>query len=474
MEVSIQMSDKTLKDSTNYTTAPKSSRKKFPVFKVILGIILVSVITVGGYVLYKGYKVSSDIGLQLKPSNILKPKDPELKKDSTGKNTSVMIVGIDTRDTGNLMNTDTIIVATYNYETKNITMISIPRDFYVRIYPDKSTFSKINSVYAYNEQRKKGSGMDSLRNVVEELTNIEIQYYGMIDYQGFVQLIDAVGGVDVNVENSFTDYMYPKGVGYQTVSFKAGPQTMDGETALKYSRSRHSMNNNEGTDFARARRQQRVIEALMNTVMSSETLLNPQKIMNLMSAVQNNIRISEFTIDDIKAGINILKDFKNANGTVYSFVLDPSSGSSSLIKSQTDDVAGYIILPIEGIGKYTKIKEYVDLIRQDPHLYSENPMIYVYNTGLGYQPTYEKTQELRNEFKYLNIKYLGNLYTDKEGTYVFSNKENEFTYSTNILSKYIKPTATTKPDYVTTNLKGEDISVFFGKQITTTTQTSSL
>jgi LCP family protein required for cell wall assembly len=249
MEVSINMSDKVLKDSKSQPYVG-NGKKKLPIFKIILGILLTAVITAGGYLLYKGYKVSSDVGLQLNPSDIFQQKQPELKKDSTNKYTSVMIIGVDTREKGNLMNTDTIILATYNYETSDITMVSIPRDFYVRIYPDKTTFGKINSVYAYNEQKKKDSGMDRLKDVIKEMTGIEIQYYGIIDFNGFVELIDAVGGIYVNVENSFTDYQYPKGLGYQTVSFKEGPQTMDGETALKFSRSRHSAHNNEGTDFA--------------------------------------------------------------------------------------------------------------------------------------------------------------------------------------------------------------------------------
>jgi len=94
---------------------------------------------------------------------------------------------------------------------------------------------------------------------VEELVGEEIQYYAMIDLKGFVNLIDSLDGTYINVENSFTDYMYPadNNVGYQTVTFTAGPQTMDGDIALKYARSRHSMDNGEGSDFARARRQQK-------------------------------------------------------------------------------------------------------------------------------------------------------------------------------------------------------------------------
>jgi len=465
MEVSINMSDKEL--NRRRVPVPMGKKKRPSLLSLLLGVVLVAAVTTGGYLLYKGYKVSSDIGFQFSPGNILQPKkDPELKKDSTGKYTNVMLVGIDTREAGNLMNTDTIIVASYNYETKDVIMISIPRDFHVQTDPKKYWFNRINSVYAINEQRSKGSGLESLKKVVEEITTLEIQYYAMIDYKGFTELIDAVGGIYVNVENSFTDYMYPKGVGYQTVTFKAGPQLMDGDTALKYSRSRHSMHNNEGSDFARARRQQNVITSFRDTVLSSETLLNPKKVMDLMSAVQNNIKISEFTIDDIQAGINILKEFKEANGNTYSFVLDPSSGNSSLITSQNVvNTGAYAIGPIEGLGKYSKINEYVRLLLKNPQLYSENPSIYVYNAGLGYQETYKIAQELREEFKYMNIRFIGNLYSDKEGIYVYSNKEEEYGHSVDALSKYIKGASKSKPEFVTTNLRGENISILFGKEI---------
>ena len=465
MEVSINMSDKEF--NSRRIQIPASKKKKTSLLTLLLGVVLIATITTGVYLLYRGYKVSTDIGFQFSPGNILQPKEePELKKDSTGKYTNVMLVGIDSREKGNLMNTDTIIVASYNYKTKDIVMISIPRDFHVQTDPKRYWFNRINSVYAVNEQRSKGSGLEALKDVVEEITTLEIQYYAMIDYKGFTELIDAVGGVYVNVENSFTDFMYPKGQRYQTVRFKAGPQLMDGETALQYSRSRHSMHNNEGSDFARSKRQQNVIASFRDTVLSSEVLLNPKKIMNLISAVQNNIRISEFAIDDIQAGINILNDFKEANGETYSFVLDPSSGNSSLITSQNVvNTNAYAIGPIEGLGKYTKINEYVELLIMNPQLYSENPSIFVYNTGLGYQETYKIVQKLREEFKYINIRFIGNLYSDKEGIYVYSHKEGEFGYSVDTLSKYIKATSTRKPEFVTTNLRGEDISILFGKEI---------
>ncbi len=167
----------------------------------------------------------------------------------------------------------------------------------------------------------------------------------------------------INVENSFTDYNYPAETGYgtQTISFKAGPQLMNGDTALKYARSRQSQQNGEGSDYARAKRQHKVIDAFIKKVLSTETLLNPSKLMSLLSSVQDNIKISEFTIDDIQAGVNILKSLSGENSTssTYSFVLDPTLGNYFLIGPQTS--CGEYNIAKRGVRRYTKIKEYITL-----------------------------------------------------------------------------------------------------------------
>jgi len=469
MELSLNMTDKEIKKvkSVKRPDIKVGNISKKKVVKILISLVLITVVGSIFYFLYKGYKATKDIGFNFSPGQLIEQKkDPELKKDSTGKYTNVLIVGIDTRENTQLLNTDVIIVGSYNHETKDIVMISVPRDFHAQTHLDKLWFNKINSTYMVNEKKLPGSGLTALEQVVEGVTGLEIQYHAMIDFKGFVDLIDSVGGVYVNVDNSFTDYMYPLGTGYQTVSFKAGPQLMDGDTALKYSRSRHSQQNGEGSDYARARRQQKVIDALKDAVLSSETLLNPTKIMGLFSAIQNNVKVSEFDLEDVQAGVNILKSIKDDDkGSTYSFVLDPTAGNYSLISTNIVKNAGYAIAPKEGLGKYTNIHEYIQLTLNNPTLYSENPSIYVYDVGLGYQETYKKTQELRDHFKYLNIKFMGTKYRDKEGIHVFSHKDDEYSYSVNTLAKYLKIESTVKPEYITTRLNNENISILFGKTV---------
>jgi len=469
VEVSINLTDKEINNGKplKERSVQTHTKKKRP-FLTILFIFLVLVIGSGLYFGYKGYMTGKGIGLNLSPSDLIgKQKEPELKKDSTGAYTNILIVGIDTRTKLKTFNTDVIIVASYNHKTKDVVMISIPRDFCTKVNPSKTSYGKINSAYSIYEAKEKGSGLEGLKGIVEEITGMEIQYYTMINFNGFVELVDAVGGLYINVENSFTDYKYPAETGYgtQTISFKAGPQLMDGDTALKYARSRQSQQNGEGSDYARAKRQHKVIDAFIKKLLSTETLLNPSKLMSLLSSVQDNIKISEFTIDDIQAGVNILKSLSGENSTssTYSFVLDPTLGNYSLIGPQTS-CGEYNIGPKEGLGRYTKIKEYINLALNYPALYSENPSIYSYDTGLGYQNTKTKTDELKTKFKYLNIRFQGTKFNDKEGVYIYSNTTDKFSKSVDILASYLKITNKVKPEYLTT-ATGGDISILFGKEI---------
>lgn len=439
--------------------SPSKVKKVTKIILIIAAILLTVFLSYSGYIVYKAYKAGELMGLNLKPSDIISQEVPTLKKDSSGEYTNILLVGIDTRERGNLLNTDTIILASYNHKTQDVILLSIPRDLHVQINPDVFWFQRINSIYVTYEGKGEGKGLPRLREVVEEITGYEIQYHAMVDFKGFEQLIDSIGGIDVNVENSFTDYQYPEGNSYKKVSFQQGPQHMDGKTALEYARSRHSLQNSEGSDFARARRQQIVLSAVTERV-SLSSLLDPKSLMNLFNVVQDNIKISEFTINDIEAGIEVLKKFKD-EGETYSFVLDPSAGSGKLLKEDQS----YAIGPVEGLGKYGNIKKYLQNVWKNPALYEDDPVVRVYNTGLGYTETHAQYLKLVENFPYIKFIYTGTLYNDKESTVSYINKEKGFAHSLRPINDFIKPDSTQKPEYIQNSLNAEDITILYGKEI---------
>jgi hypothetical protein len=186
--------------------------------------------------------------------------------------------------------------------------------------------------------------------------------------------------------------------------------------------------------------------------------------MNLFNVIQDNVKISDFTLNDIEAGIRELKEF-NEKGETYSFVLDPTAGAGQLLTSQNVvNTGAYAIGPVDGLGNYEDIQEYIDYVLKLPTLYEENPVVRLYNTGLGYTETREKYLDMIEQFPYLRISYMGTLYNDKEGIVSYINKDEGFTSSLEILNRYLNPDSTEKPEYISTSLNAEDITILFGDE----------
>lgn len=259
--------------------------------------------------------------------------------------TNVLFLGVAGQDHDGSNLTDTIINFSLNLKNQNITMVSIPRDIWV-----KSLENKINAVYTIGENEATGAGVSLIQDAVYEITSMPIHYVAILDFDGFKDLINELGGIEVDVEKSFTDNWYPiKGkendlcngdpelkCRYETIAFNAGKQSMDGETALKFSRSRHSDNLEEGTDFARSNRQQKVITAIKNKILSASILLNPVKMNNL-----KNI------------GLKYLKIYPNLSDTEmsafasFAFSFNKSGNEVKTLNMDTGDEEnpGFLISP---------------------------------------------------------------------------------------------------------------------------------
>ena len=233
--------------------------------------------------------------------------------------------------------TDTIIFSSFQPSTSDVAMLSIPRDLAVPI-PGYG-YRKINNVNAYGELEEKGQGPVWASEIIGDLLDQDVHYYVKVDFNGFVDLIDAVGGIDVYVERAFTDYSYPTEDDLvQTISFEQGWQHMDGETALMFSRSRHGTNG-EGSDFARAARQQKILLAVKDQVLSTSTLLNPGRLDRVIETFQDNVSTNMSFWEMIKLA-RYAPDIELDN--VHLSVLD--SGPDSPLYSTTIN-GSYVLLP---------------------------------------------------------------------------------------------------------------------------------
>lgn len=189
---------------------------------------------------------------------------------------NVLLLGLDARDGGlAAANTDTLIVLTFDPLDRTAAMLSIPRDTLVAI-PGRGQ-DKINAAYSYG-------GPDLSRRTVEQLLGIPIHSYALIDFDAFTRIVDAVGGVFVDVKRPLRDEAYPTvDYGIERLVVLAGPQAMDGQAALRYARSRHDSN-----DFSRARRQQDVLAALRRRLAEGGLARLPGVVDRVGTAVETN------------------------------------------------------------------------------------------------------------------------------------------------------------------------------------------
>lgn len=248
--------------------------------------------------------------------------------------------------------TDTNIILSVKPSTKEVAMVSVPRDLGAKI-PDHG-LRKINYANAYGEALSQGAGGDFARQIFAETFNIDIPYYIRVDFKAFTELINEVGGVTVDVKNSFTDTMYPgPNDTYQTITFSAGRQNMNGDTALKFARSRHG-NNGEASDFARSKRQQQVLTALKEKLLSFGTYTNPAKVQNILSSLSNHVStnlsfgqmmylasLARETTGDMKTLVldnspsGFLTSGFSADGA---FILSPRTGNFKTINAAIADI----------------------------------------------------------------------------------------------------------------------------------------
>lgn len=274
--------------------------------------------------------------------------DRQLKGEERDR-INILLLGVGGKNHDGGWLTDTIMLVSLQPSTKRVAMISIPRDLTVPI--ENMGWRKINAIGAFAEKDNPGSGGLAASQAISELFKVPIDYYLRVDFEGFSKVVDELGGIDVQVENQLDDYMYPilgqednpsYYARYEHLSVKPGLQHMDGALALKFARSRHGVNG-EGSDFARAKRQQLVIEAVKDKLFSASNLFKPSLLAGLINTYQEHVATNFQTWEMIKLW-DLFKDVKKEQ--IANKVLD-NSPDGLLTDSRGADGA-YILVPRAG------------------------------------------------------------------------------------------------------------------------------
>lgn len=373
-----------LRRNKNRALIPTSGKQPVKFFKrrwvrvtlLILGILLLFAIAwlVSAYTLASKIFTSDFSGSQI--LKLLSGNNDQLKGQSDGR-VNILLLGYGGSGHDGAYLTDTIQVASINTKTNKIAMISIPRDLYVEMKKPRYA-GKINAVYELQSNGTYASKIsdcnpDQIKNEIGTIMGIPIHYYVSLDFSGFKKIIDSIGGIDINVPVSFTDYEYPAdtGNGYMPAQkFTAGGQHMNGARALIYARSRHAAGS-EGSDFARSQRQQQVMVAVKEKLASNGILANPAKLLSLIDTVSSSLR-TDLQPTEIKALGTLIKDVDTSNPITR--VLDNSTdGLLTLIPGTSS------YQPKAGLNDFSQIQEMAKNIFDNTNSQNDQATIVILN-----------------------------------------------------------------------------------------------
>ncbi|MDZ4384891.1 MAG: LCP family protein, partial [Candidatus Moranbacteria bacterium] len=272
---------------------------------------------------------------------------------------NILLLGVAGNDKPGKFLTDTIIVASLDLKTNRVALLSVPRDLYVQI-PDAKIWTKINSVYQYgldNLKDENGLASQAVKKTVTGITGLDIDYYIVLNFNGFEKVIDDIGGINIMNGRDIYDARYPgPNFSYETFELSKGFHQLDGATALKYARERHD--DPEG-DFGRAKRQQQIMQATKNKIFSAGTFFNVFTLNDLFKTLGENIR-TDIPTEDFAGFFELVKKLDTDN--INNVVVDAWNEDSLLKVShvQYGPTRAFVLIP--RVGNYGEIRELAENI----------------------------------------------------------------------------------------------------------------
>lgn len=354
---------------------PKKNNKK----AIILTVVLLIVLSIGACYQFLSKNIDKIIDSEKSTSlyqqfqNLLAGNDQPLKGEKNDR-INILLLGIGGENHNGGTLTDTIMIASIKPSTKQVALISLPRDLMVRIHDqeNKKYYENRKINYAYEL-----GGIDLAKKKAEEVTGLKMHYYTLMDFSGFTKLVDDIGGVEVDVPTKFNGYYHITDCGgtcknrdggpvylaegdgpYCIIKFQKGAQKMNGEKALMFARIRkvaYSDPNGEyeGSDFARSRRQQKILEAFQKKAFATSTLINPVKITNLINDLGEHLRTNLQLGEMAKISL-MLKDLSKDN--IINKTIDDSE-NGFLYGYINPDNGAYLLMPNAGENNFKEIQK---------------------------------------------------------------------------------------------------------------------
>ena len=329
---------------------PTPVHRRLSLKRLIKWFLIVIAIAVISYVGYVGYKLIRSTANHGGVFGLF--SNHQLKGEASG-HINILLAGnsADDPNHGGATLTDSIMVASINMKTNSVVTFSVPRDLWVSI-PGHG-YAKINTAYVYG-------GMGLLQQIIQTDFNIPIDYYALVDYAGFKDAVNAVGGITVNIQSPDPRGIYDPNISrvdQGPLILKNGVQVLNGQTALNLARARNDPTPSglrgyglPNGDFDRATNQRLMLAAIATKATSISTLSNPLKIGQLLDALGTNIHTNLQT-SDLQQLYHIAKKLKLSS-------IKSVSLQNKVQNYQTSDGQAALI-PAAGFNNYYSIQTYL-------------------------------------------------------------------------------------------------------------------
>ncbi|HRY82301.1 MAG TPA: LCP family protein [Candidatus Moranbacteria bacterium] len=334
--------------------------------------------------------------------NIVVPNKINLEK-ANGERINILLLGIAGKGKPGSNLADTIMIASLNTKTGKVALLSIPRDLYAEV-PNTGYENKINTIYGYglgSYPENSEKSMEPMKAMIKNITSLDIDYWVVLNFDGFQKAIDAIGGINITSERDIYDPKYPgPNYSYEIFELKKGFHHLDGATALKYARMRHD---DPESDFGRAKRQQQVMQAVKNKIFSTGTLLNAVALNQLLNVLGENVKtnISSSELEDF---IKLARKLDTDN--INNIVLDAWKSDSLLKGSRIYQTSALI----PRIGNWSEVQDIAQNIfdtneikRTREEIAKENASVILINKSGNELVLKRLTALLKDSFGYKNV-----------------------------------------------------------------------
>ncbi|MDP3975892.1 MAG: LCP family protein [bacterium] len=357
------------------TNKTEYHQKKVPFFLLLLTVV------VSGYIVFRAISAVEQYLDHFELSDLVSIFSEDLDVDQHQR-TNILILGVGggIHDGADL--TDTIMIGSLHKSSGHAGLLSLPRDIWLDIPGYKA--GRINRIYeglkpVYGSEQ----ALSILKGGIENMSNLNIPYYIKVDFDAFKGLVDLLEGVEVEVLKNIYDTQYPKedGSGYETFAIEAGLQTMDGTTALKFVRSRHST-----SDFDRAQRQQLVISAMKRRAAELKLFRSPLKLKQIYEELAEHIE-TNLKVTEMISLARFARDFDTEN--ISSAVLkdqDVIDMGSFFYTPERQYYGGAFVLIPDG-DSYRDVQKFTRFLFDSPEFFQEKASVQILNattkTGLA-------------------------------------------------------------------------------------------